>query len=213
MFTINTKEIFPCIYSDGYIDFLRQHQQFPQKLMLNWCKTGKSIQYNHTVFQEYEIPIFMDSRRAVFSNPYIELLRAVLDLAGKDQMLPGIFRILRTGMCGLAAEDVDILENYTLAAGMKSHGRWKKEFDWIPEGFTTEQCEKCEEMRRQIMESLEEPRKLLRSSRTTVREKTTHCISLAVYTMCRHNWNSMHPFLKKRVNWICRRNMNRFISW
>lgn len=125
------------------------------------------------VFQEYDIPIFMDSRRAVFSNPYIELLRAVLDLAGKDQMLPGIFRILRTGMCGLAAEDVDILENYTLAAGMKSHGRWKKEFDWIPEGFTMEQCEKCEEMRRQIMETLEENRKILRSSKTTVREKTT----------------------------------------
>lgn len=32
-------------------------------------------------------------------------------------MVPGIFRVLRTGLCGLIPEEVDLLENYVLAAG------------------------------------------------------------------------------------------------
>ena len=103
------------------------------------------------VFQEYENPIFMDSRRTVSTNPYIELLRAVLDLARQDVMVPGIFRVLRTGLCGLIPEEVDLLENYVLAAGMKSHSRWKKPFDWVPDGFLQEDLDRWEEMRQQIM--------------------------------------------------------------
>lgn len=132
------------------------------------------------VFQEYEIPIFMDSRRAVFSNPYIELLRAVLDLARQETYVPGIFRVLRTGLCGLTPEEVDLLENYVLAAGIKSHGRWMKNFEWTPDGFTQEDLEHCEAMRQQLMEPLETARKVLRSGKTTVREKTKELYQLGV---------------------------------
>ena len=125
------------------------------------------------IFEEYQIPVFMDSRRAIFSNPYVELLRAVLELFRQDAMSPGIFRCLRTGLCGLTVEEVDLLENYALAAGIKSHARWKRSFDWIPEGFSQEECEKCEAMRVALMDALEETRKILRSSKTTVLEKTT----------------------------------------
>lgn len=124
------------------------------------------------IFQKYEIPVFIDSRRAIFSNPYIELLRAILELFRQDAMAPGIFRCLRTGLCGYPAEEIDLLENYALAAGIKSHARWNRKFDWIPEGFSQEQCEKCEEMRTAILEPLEEARKVLRSVKTTVLEKT-----------------------------------------
>lgn len=138
------------------------------------------------VFQEYEIPIFMDSRRTVSTNPYIELLRAVLDLARQDVMVPGIFRVLRTGLCGLIPEEVDLLENYVLAAGMKSHSRWKKPFDWIPDGFLQEDLDRCEEMRQQIMEPLETARTVLRSGKTTVLEKTKELYQLGVLFGIQH---------------------------
>lgn len=149
------------------------------------------------IFQEYEIPVFMDSRRAVFSNPYVELLRALMDLFRQDQMLPGIFRVLRTGLCDLKEEETDLLENYTMAAGMKSHGRWKHAFDWTPEGFTEEQSKQCEQMRIYLMNTLEEARKLLRSSKTTVLEKTRALYQLGVQFQVENKLKEYESFFEK----------------
>ncbi len=132
------------------------------------------------IFAEYDIPVFMDSRRAVCSNPYIELLRAILDLARQDIMVPGIFRVLRTGLCGLSFDEVDLLENYVLAAGIRKHSRWTKSFDWIPEGFSSEDLEQLEEIRSRLMGPVEETRKVLRSGKTTVQEKTKALYQLGV---------------------------------
>ena len=133
------------------------------------------------IFQKYDIPVFMDSRRAIITNPYIELLRAVLELFRQDNQISGIIRCLRTGLCGYTQEEVDLLENYTLASGIRSHARWMHSFEWIPDGFTQEELEHCENMRQNIQSALEETRKTLRSSGTTVQEKTKALYQLGCF--------------------------------
>ena len=38
------------------------------------------------------------------------------------------FRFLRTGLSGFAEADIDFLENYVLARGIRGASRWKKKF-------------------------------------------------------------------------------------
>ena len=134
--------------------------------------------YIPAVFREYDIPCFMDSNRSVFSNPIIEFVRALLDMIQQDFTKESVFRYLRTGLCHIDTEKVDVLENYVLATGIRGYGRWKKPFDKQPKSITEEQLTTCEELRSQIMEPIKEVASGLKSSKTSVKEKTEKVYSL-----------------------------------
>lgn len=80
------------------------------------------------VFAKYAIPIFLDEKREIMSNPIIELILSVLELSRGRYRYQDMFRYLKTGFAGLTWEECDILENYVLAYGVKAR-------DW-KEGFT-----------------------------------------------------------------------------
>ena len=128
--------------------------------------------YIPAIFQEYDIPCFMDSNRSVFSNPLIEFVRALLDMIQQDFTKDAVFRYLRTGLCQIDNRQIDVLENYVLAAGIRGYGRWKNPFEKQPKSITEEQLTACEEMRAQIMDPLKEVVPSLKSAKTGVKEKT-----------------------------------------
>ena len=84
--------------------------------------------YIPQVFGEYGIAYFMDSTRTVFSNPLIEFLRAALDMVQQDFTCASVFRYLRTDLCKIEGEKLDMLENYVLAAGVRGFSRWREPF-------------------------------------------------------------------------------------
>ncbi|MGN0354392.1 MAG: helicase-exonuclease AddAB subunit AddB [Muricoprocola sp.] len=124
------------------------------------------------VFAKYDIPVFLDSTRAVFSNPFVEFIRAALEMVQKDYARVTVFRLLRTGLCELKKEQIDLLENYVLASGIRGFARWNKSFDKVIKGFDQEQVQQCEEMRAHLMEHLGVFTKGIRSSKGSAREKT-----------------------------------------
>ncbi|MDO4523116.1 MAG: helicase-exonuclease AddAB subunit AddB [Eubacteriales bacterium] len=134
------------------------------------------------VFAQYEIPFFMDHTRNVFTNPMVELLRALLEMAEQDYSRSSVFRCLRTGLCDMARQDVDILENYVLAHGVRGASGWKKPFDRGTASLTEEELLRCEELRQQWTQSVLDPVKILRSVRTTARQKTEALYGL----LCRY---------------------------
>ena len=124
------------------------------------------------VFAKYDIPVFLDSTRAVFSNPFVEFIRAALEMVQKDYTRVTVFRLLRTGLCELKKEQIDLLENYILAAGIRGFARWNRTFDKVIKGFDQEQVQQCEEMREHLMGHLVGFTKGIRSSKGSTREKT-----------------------------------------
>ncbi|MDO5539664.1 MAG: helicase-exonuclease AddAB subunit AddB [Eubacteriales bacterium] len=137
--------------------------------------------YIPKIFQEYQIPCFMDSNRSVFSNPFIEFVRALLDMISQNFTCTAVFRYLRTNLCAIEMEHLDILENYVLAAGVRGFSSWSEEFTKIPDSIPPEKAELCEELRKQIMEPLHPVVGCLKSSRTTVAEKTKVLYELIVF--------------------------------
>lgn len=74
-----------------------------------------------SVFQEYGIPLFLDKRRSIDGNPLMQYALALLDLMVHGFTYEALFQLLKTGLAPFAQRDVDLLENYVLAHGLKAH--------------------------------------------------------------------------------------------
>ena len=84
--------------------------------------------YAQSVFSKYDIPYFVDMKTSVLYHPCIELIRAALEIVEKDFSYESVFRFLRTGLSGFTEEEIDFLENYVLARGIRGASRWQKKF-------------------------------------------------------------------------------------
>ena len=96
--------------------------------------TGNLSDYDNYVkriFPLYEIPAFLDETRRILLNPCVEFVRGALEVAEKDFSCETVFRCLRTGMFGVTPQEVDRLENYVLAAGIRGSGRWEREWTYL----------------------------------------------------------------------------------
>ena len=80
------------------------------------------------IFSVYGIPYFIDEKRDISSNPLIVLILSAFEILYKNWSYESVFNYLKTGLTGIDMDDVDILENYVLASGIKG-SRWT-ENEW-----------------------------------------------------------------------------------
>ncbi len=76
-----------------------------------------------TIFSEYKIPVFIDIKDEIISQPIIELVRSIVDIVVRDFSYESMFRFLKTGLVPINRDDIDIIENYVLAYGIKGY-KW-----------------------------------------------------------------------------------------
>lgn len=105
-----------------------------------------------SILEEYEIPYFIDARRETASHPLIALLTALLDILVYDFRYESMFSYLKSGLSPLTQEEVDILENYVLAYGIKGY-KWKAErWDYGIQREGAEAVEAVNLLRERVME-------------------------------------------------------------
>ena len=81
------------------------------------------------IFELHAIPYFIDTKRAAGHHPLAELIRSALEVL-RGWRREAVFRCLRTGFFNVAAEDVDLLENYVIEFGLKGATTWQREWDY-----------------------------------------------------------------------------------
>jgi helicase-exonuclease AddAB, AddB subunit len=94
--------------------------------------TGNIESYgNHLerIFNEYEIPCFIDNKRSILFNPFVDFIRAALEMIVLNFSYESVFRFLRCNLSVLTKEKVDLLENYVIALGIKGFKRWNMK--WV----------------------------------------------------------------------------------
>lgn len=99
--------------------------------------TGDVPQYANYVpeiFEQYGIPYFIDQTRKILFHPFIEFIRAALEVVEYDFSYQSIFRFLRSGLSGIAECDIDCLENYVLACGIRGRKRWSEPWTFVMPG-------------------------------------------------------------------------------
>lgn len=78
------------------------------------------------IFKEYEIPYFIDQKREIVDNPLILLITSAVEILTRNFAYEPVFRYLKTGLLNIDKHDIDILENYVLANGIRGK-RWLEE--------------------------------------------------------------------------------------
>ncbi len=132
------------------------------------------------LFTQSEIPCFIDYKKDILSNPFVELLRAAVVVISEDFSYEGVFRYLRSGMAGCTKEETDILENYVLATGIRGHKRWSEPFVRRYRSRQPLQLDAINEIRVKVMEELEPLYVVLKDREKTLRDYTTALYQLGV---------------------------------
>ncbi len=94
--------------------------------------TGDLVGYEDALrlaAQRYDVPVYLDTNRAILQNPLTETIRGALEIGAGDYSYETVFRFLRSGMIGITREQTDRLENYCLKRGIASRKRWETAFD------------------------------------------------------------------------------------
>lgn len=125
-----------------------------------------------TRFSQYGLPVFMDQKRSVLLNPFVEYVRSVLAMIQKGFTYESVFRFLRTGLFEFTMEEVDTLENYVLALGIRGYKRWQE--SWIRKsvGMSEEELVEVNCLRIRFVEQMESLVLVLQKRRKSVRDIT-----------------------------------------
>lgn len=125
------------------------------------------------VFADYNIPVFMDSKRSILLNSFVEYLRSLLDMTEQNFTYEGVFRYLRTGMTRFSMDEVDRLENYVRATGIRGYKRWSEEWYCTTRMVQEPELEELNALRSQFVEDIDTTVEVLKRRNKTVLDITT----------------------------------------
>ena len=80
------------------------------------------------IMEEYGIPYYMDRNRGIVQNPFVEFIKSAMGVIVRDYSYESVFRLLRTGFADICPDDIDRLDNYVTATGLKGSGAYNKPF-------------------------------------------------------------------------------------
>lgn len=124
------------------------------------------------VFSKYEIPVFLDYKRSVLLNSFVEYVRSLLQMIEQNYTYEGVFRFLRTGLAGFTGEEMDDLENYVIALGIRGYKKWQQPWLRRTRGMKEPFLEKINSMRCRFVEKVDGLTSVLKKKRKSVYDIT-----------------------------------------
>lgn len=124
------------------------------------------------IFAGLDIPGFIDRKKDVLKNPFVEFLRALLAVVQEDFTYEAMFRLLRSGITDVSMEETDELENYVIARGVRGFSGWNREWKRPLKGMDEEALTELNELRKKAMRGLSELRKRLKDKKSDTQEMT-----------------------------------------
>ncbi len=125
------------------------------------------------VFARYDIPVFMDYKRSVLLNSFVEYLRSLLNMAEQNFTVDGVLRFLRTGLAGFTGDEADVLENYLGAVGIRGYKKWQEKWIRRTKRTSEEELERLNHLRVRMVEKVDSLMYVLKQRRKTVCDVTT----------------------------------------
>lgn len=132
--------------------------------------------YLEQAFELYRIPVFMDHKRSILLNSFVEYLRSLLNMAEKNFSYESVFRFLRTNLAGFTYEEIDELENYVIGLGIRGYKGWQNRWIRRMKDMEEEDLERLNHYRVQLVEKVDNLMFVLKQKRKTVKD-----ITMAVY--------------------------------
>lgn len=125
------------------------------------------------VFQQYEIPFFLDQKRSILHNPVIRLISALLSLIEGKYRYEEVFECVKTGLFfseEFTLDDLEALENYSIQYKVRG-SRWKSDFAYGKKEWGEEKLAELNRMRHAFYSVIEKLRIAFQNAQT-VKEQT-----------------------------------------
>lgn len=123
-----------------------------------------------SVFTRYGIPYFLDGKRDIDGHPLIVFILSALDIFTSNWSYEAVFRYAKTGLLSIGRHDLDILENYVLANGIRGNA-WTREEDW-DHPVEPDDRREPQERRPELLERINAARRKLAGPLISFRAKT-----------------------------------------
>ena len=128
----------------------------------------------------YEIPVFMDHKKSILLNSFVEYLRSLLVMVEQNYTYESVFRYLRCGMSDLSRREVDILENYVIALGIRGFRKWNETWVRIYRGMDPAVIMDLNEIREHFTEEVRELAEGFSGKKKTVGEYSRYLYDFIV---------------------------------
>lgn len=93
------------------------------------------------IFNNYEIPYFIDIREKIDSRPIMNTVLTAFDIVIKNYQSEDIFKYLKNGLINIEIDEIAQLENYVLMWKLNAKD-WLSEFKKHPRGYVEEFTDK-----------------------------------------------------------------------
>jgi len=145
----------------------------------------------NSIFNKYNIPVFVDEKKDLNQNILVKYIIAVLDIFSKSWNLESVFNYLKTGFISdLSNNDIYILENYCKKCGITGFKKFENEWTIITE--SKEDIEKLNNLRIKIITPLLEFKEQLG------KDKTVKDITKSLYIFLEKN--NIKEILLNKIN-------------
>lgn len=84
-----------------------------------------------TVFRDYEIPVFTSKKLSAANQPAINAVLCALEILSCNFSYESVFSYLKSGFSNLDSLEIDLLENYIIATGIRGSS-WMKKWEYTP---------------------------------------------------------------------------------
>jgi len=85
--------------------------------------------YLRAYFEDYRIPVFIDSSKLLNQHPLVHVILSALKIVSGNFSHSDIFTYLKSGFVAVEPFDIDLLENYCLAYGVRGED-WLEQQQW-----------------------------------------------------------------------------------
>lgn len=125
-----------------------------------------------TEFARYQIPYFMDQNRSVAHHPLTEYMKGALGILCDRFSYESVFRFLRSGLTTLSTDEIDRLDSYVRACGIRGKKAYTQAFTYL------QQAEEMDVIREKMMQEI---------APVLVECKTAGEYAEALFNLCHEN--------------------------
>ena len=126
------------------------------------------------IFNQYEIPVFIDEKRDLNQNIIVQYILAILEVLSKNFSSEVVLGYIKLGFCEIEKDEIFKLENYCNKWGIKQN-KWKKDFLYeIDNKNKKQEIERLNELRKIIINPLIKVQEKIKAEKTA--EGTTKAL-------------------------------------
>ena len=136
--------------------------------------------YAREIFEKCGVPYFVDEKHSVLMNPFVEFLRAAIEMVVQSFSYESVFRYLRCGLSSLNREETDAMENYVLALGIRGLKAYAETWTRGYRGIKPDEVPQRNLLREKFYAEVQPFAEEMKKKDATVRERTEALYALVV---------------------------------